>query len=1148
MQSSSCEQREIRVFVSSTFIDLKTERDYIIRRTFPRLAEYCRKRGILFTGVDLRWGITEEQSREGRTIRLCLDEIKRCRPFFINILGQRYGWTPEADVLEKDDYFKSSHRDLIQKSRKEPMSITEMEIIEGVFANESEARAFFFLGDEAYYTQKNSLLTIEEEEEWKRSRLKKLKETIKKSGHPVFENFKGEVELGEAIYLVLKKAIDEQFPMDELDAAEMEQLKHASFALSRRKYYLKNTNLFHRLTSHADEGIGPFVVWGESGTGKSALLANWAAEYKENHPGKAIIEHYVGASSQTEADLINHLLMELQIYDKLDENTKRNKTAVKNKLIEVLKSIDSTMVIVIDGLNQLESSAQDLNWLSGDFNGKVIFILSTTTEGFHKLSIQQNTAYRLQSLDKEEIGIIIRDYLAAHGKELDSALATLITENKAWFDKFNLVEKLILKLEYGKYSGHIGNPMFLKTLLDELMLNATHEELREKINHYMDAVNIEELLEKVFDRLENDFGKKVVQFLLGHIYVSRNGLSEQELRLLGEAHQIHYINIVECLNNLSSHLMSKGELLDFFHDYIRNTVHKRYIQNTDGENRYRRNIVNFFITTDSRTRMIDEVPYQLVLLEDVHAMKDFLSMKDVFLQLSTEHPYTLFQYIRKLMDEDIDFIEDFYSRTAADEKVQQAMAQFLTTNRNYAAAEKIYTVIYRTKMRRGEDYKAMSETVKRMIKTLVLQENYSDALEFAEYDRKAIAKHFGENSMEYATALNNCAMVLLRQNQYQQAIPLFEMALKTKKSFCSEDPLEILRAEEKIVVAMSYDLEGVYTTGKPTLGEKILNDYANDSRVIRLKEILKAKKEMLGELHAEIGKSYTFLGDFYALRKNEIEATEYYTQALNCYREVYGPGHLLVSDACMKLKNYKDAWIIRQNNLGLDHKETQKALVLYQESLKKGSTAKEKLTERFLHFMQGKASLPELERLNELIPLPRKLKKTNRKLGRKFYLPVHTLYLFLFLSTAGIMLPMEWIPLFRAVFHIQLLVLGYVNGRNKNWFCFVDLALFSFGPALLSGFAVCQSNPLISIFSNIVTILWLQKFDFYAVFSLGLNFGKAGNDTLLGTVMQNQSLVGIGATRYLMFTGLFLLALTDIKYASTKKRLAEKILYGGQKV
>jgi hypothetical protein len=42
--------------------------------------------------VDLRWGITEAQANEGQVLPLCLAEIERSRPYFIGLLGERYGW------------------------------------------------------------------------------------------------------------------------------------------------------------------------------------------------------------------------------------------------------------------------------------------------------------------------------------------------------------------------------------------------------------------------------------------------------------------------------------------------------------------------------------------------------------------------------------------------------------------------------------------------------------------------------------------------------------------------------------------------------------------------------------------------------------------------------------------------------------------------------------------------------------------------------------------------------------------------------------------------------------------------------------------------------------------------------------------------
>src|SRR5687767_3245954 len=92
---------ELRVFISSTFIDLQPEREQLIKKVFPRIRALCRERGVEFTEIDLRWGITQEESRSGKTIRICLEEIDRC-PYFIGILGSRYGWRPGIAEIEKD--------------------------------------------------------------------------------------------------------------------------------------------------------------------------------------------------------------------------------------------------------------------------------------------------------------------------------------------------------------------------------------------------------------------------------------------------------------------------------------------------------------------------------------------------------------------------------------------------------------------------------------------------------------------------------------------------------------------------------------------------------------------------------------------------------------------------------------------------------------------------------------------------------------------------------------------------------------------------------------------------------------------------------------------------------------------------------------
>jgi hypothetical protein len=79
--------RTIRVFVSSTFRDMQAERDVLMKFVFPKIRRLCAERGVTFTEVDLRWGITQEQAERGEVLPICLAEIERCRPYFIGIDG-----------------------------------------------------------------------------------------------------------------------------------------------------------------------------------------------------------------------------------------------------------------------------------------------------------------------------------------------------------------------------------------------------------------------------------------------------------------------------------------------------------------------------------------------------------------------------------------------------------------------------------------------------------------------------------------------------------------------------------------------------------------------------------------------------------------------------------------------------------------------------------------------------------------------------------------------------------------------------------------------------------------------------------------------------------------------------------------------------
>lgn len=99
----------IRVFVSSSFRDLKEERNALQREAFPRLEHYCLVRGFQFQAIDLRWGVPGEAKRDHRAMEMCFEELRRAqevspRPNFLVLLGDRYGWQSLAETITEAEF------------------------------------------------------------------------------------------------------------------------------------------------------------------------------------------------------------------------------------------------------------------------------------------------------------------------------------------------------------------------------------------------------------------------------------------------------------------------------------------------------------------------------------------------------------------------------------------------------------------------------------------------------------------------------------------------------------------------------------------------------------------------------------------------------------------------------------------------------------------------------------------------------------------------------------------------------------------------------------------------------------------------------------------------------------------------------------
>lgn len=223
----------------------------------------------MFSVLDLRWGVTEQESRNGKVLEICIDEIKRTRPYFIGLVGDRYGWVPEEDEIARNRNLEAKYpwiRDCLQKK----YSITEIEMQYGALENECETDAFFFVKK----SRRKARHSGTDEEASKLQRLKELIFRKAGEGKCKARNYSSLKELGRLVYDDLMRMIDMRFPEEAApDRRKLFFLKQEVFLNTLRENYIDNC----KRTATLEDDMNFYqlaVVKGESGCGKSALPAN----------------------------------------------------------------------------------------------------------------------------------------------------------------------------------------------------------------------------------------------------------------------------------------------------------------------------------------------------------------------------------------------------------------------------------------------------------------------------------------------------------------------------------------------------------------------------------------------------------------------------------------------------------------------------------------------------------------------------------------------------------------------------------------------------------------------------------------------------------------------------------------------------------
>ncbi|MEI6604470.1 MAG: DUF4062 domain-containing protein [Verrucomicrobiota bacterium] len=619
-KAPSSQSRLVRVFISSTFRDFMGERDELVKKIFPELRSRCKERFVEVLEVDLRWGITEEQSKQGETLRICLREIDRCRPsapvFFIGMLGERYGWIPPQDFYPKD-VLDDPDLEWV-KDHVGGKSVTELEILHGVLRDaKMRDKAFFYFRNDGYeqrhwdeihtspaysnlappVTQDDFTNADSRAGKADAAKLNELKQRVRDASfkwEP--KDYETPEKLASMVLEDLWSAIDEIFPASSVpDALARESLEHRVFMENRSKAYVERVGLFEKLDAFVDTAkidaldsgdedieddatktAPPLpavrVVLGESGSGKSALLAAWL----EPRMKGVVFFHFTGATpaSGSGSSILRRLLATLRQRGAVaaSEAIPQSDEALAQALPMWLERLSEQGggILLIDAVNQLGSARdRELWWWPEQWPANVCIIISTLAgDSLREMQrrgwITEDLVIRVQPLQTGEKHAIMDSYLKLFTRELEPRLQEQILA-----------------------APQTANPLFLRTVVEELRLRAQHTTLESNLAAMLSCPDPAALFVHVLKNLERDFTPRehpgLVRRALGLMGAAQRGLSENEiLQLLSPSSTPasdplprHYWAALYLA--LEDSLVSRDGQLGFFHDYLRQAVLREYL-------------------------------------------------------------------------------------------------------------------------------------------------------------------------------------------------------------------------------------------------------------------------------------------------------------------------------------------------------------------------------------------------------------------------------------------------------------------------------------------------------------------------------------------------------------------------------------------
>ncbi len=295
---------------------------------------------------------------------------------------------------------------------------------------------------------------------------------------------------------------------------EKEIEDHDRFGKERAKVFVGRSTVLQKISDYiSSESTHPFCIYGEGGSGKSALSAFALEQAREKYLRAEIVSRFIGATPNSSMlrslleDLCRQISRAYGAYEDLPTSYEDLVQEFPRRL--ALASADEPLILFLDSIDQLSTTynASSLTWLPAELPENVHLIV-TSRPGEYLVALRkkipQDNIYKLEPMSIEEGEILLDKWLEDAGRKLQDF------QKKEVLDKFSAC----------------GWPLYLKFAFEEARLWKSYT--REiSLATGTEAIISNNLLK----RLEVEHGEMMVARCFGYIASTRemNGLAEDEI-------------------------------------------------------------------------------------------------------------------------------------------------------------------------------------------------------------------------------------------------------------------------------------------------------------------------------------------------------------------------------------------------------------------------------------------------------------------------------------------------------------------------------------------------------------------------------------------------------------------------------------------